>query len=513
MDNVDFFKEVLLALKFELIRYRIAAAVLAVIILFVVLFMGLTWKDQYLSASTVAVEINEKFEPLLRNNANNKKVDHLAEANDLITSAPLVEEAARQLGYIDANTSPEEHAEVTTAIQEGITIDAHPQRKNYLVVAFRSGDPEVAYSTLNTMVNLVVEHQALATRAEELAEYEFYSKQVNIYESRLTQSEASIKEFKLRHQDLDEEAAQERIANLNQAISDFQLKIDETETTVETIKSQLKNESKYLGVQGELYELKNRKYELQQELSTLRRSLQESHPDMVMIKEELGAIDQQVKSITDEYGSHVSTIAGISSKDSNPEELYDELRKNLAESERDLKTQKRTLSTLNNKLEEEYKNLSYVASTQVELAELLRDYDVTKDTHAELLARKENAEIAVASTGSGQGLTYRVVDEPYYPIKPSGLTFLHFLIVAPILAIGAPIGMLLALIMLDPRIRTPNTLMQNDDDDLPLIAVVPHYHSAFSQRLLKKDMLLLSGAFAFGALLYIYIAYIGLSAS
>ncbi len=512
MDNVDFLKEVLIALKFELIRYRMAVAALAVLVLFSVLALGWHWQSMYVSHATLAVEVNKIFQPLLKGKTDNSKIDHLAQATDLITSSAVLEEAARKLGYIDDQSSVEDVGEVISVMKSGIEIQNNKNRKNFLDISFSSADASVSYETLKVLVELVVEHHRLATKAEEQSEYEFYSKQVKIYEERLIQSEDAIREFKLRSKELDEDAAQDRVAKLTQEIQDLKLGIQETETKIDTTRSQLGNESEYLGIQGRLFNLKQQRFTLQNELSSLRMQFQESYPDIVSIKQQLNEIDSQIKSITDEYGAHITTFGIGEQNESNPEVLYDELRRELADSERQLKAQKQRLVSLEGLLEEQYERISVVAANQVELADLLRDYNVTKDTHAELLSRKENAEISVAGTKIGQGLTYRVVNEPSFPLGPSGLTFKHFLIVAPVLAMGAPIGLLLALIILDPRVRTPSNLSQGTLQDFGVLAVIPHYHSMFSHRLLRKDMLILSIAAAVSIMLFVYIAVLGLSA-
>ena len=512
MDNVDFFKEVLLALKFELIRYRVGVVVLAVFLLFGVLMLGLGWQSLFVSRATVAAEVNKSFELVfVRGRQDNKKIDHIAEASDQINSRVLLEEAARELGYIDENSSAEKIGETVSYIAQGISIEKHQSRKNYINISFSSEDSETSFETLTVLVKLLVEHHRLAAKAEEQNEYEFYAKQVKIYEERLIESEAAIKEFKVRSKELDEEDAQKRISLLTSEIQDLDLGVQETETTIIATRKQLGNESAYLGVQARVFNLKRQKAALQTQLSSLRMQFQESYPDIVSIREQLADIEKQTLEITKEFGAHISTISIGDGLETNPEVLYDELRKELAVSERLLQTKRKRLTSLKTLLEEQYERISIVATSQVELADLLRDYNVTKETHAELLTRKENAEISLAGTNVGQGLTYRIVKEASFPLSPSGLTFKHFLLVAPVLAIGAPIGLLLATIILDPRLRTPSNLGQGLLQDYRLLVVIPHYHTAFSQRLVKKDMILLSGVLALGALLYVFIAIIGLS--
>src|SRR5690625_6455478 len=93
----------------------------------------------------------------------------------------------------------------------------------------------------------------------------------------------------------------------------------------------------------------------------------------------------------------------------------------------------------------------------------------------------------------GQGVSYQIQDPARYPTNPSGLQFIHFAVVGPFVGIMAPIGLLFLFVLLDPHFRSARALQHSLPAGIDLMGVIPHYHTPLSERLMRKDMLLLLG--------------------
>jgi hypothetical protein len=92
------------------------------------------------------------------------------------------------------------------------------------------------------------------------------------------------------------------------------------------------------------------------------------------------------------------------------------------------------------------------------LAELTRDYEVNRDIYRDLLRRRENARVSMSLDEGQQGLSLRVYEPAFLPLKPTGLRFLHFMILGLILAVLIPVAYLVARVQLDPRVRSVEQL-------------------------------------------------------
>jgi hypothetical protein len=69
----------------------------------------------------------------------------------------------------------------------------------------------------------------------------------------------------------------------------------------------------------------------------------------------------------------------------------------------------------------------------------------------------------------------------------------------------APLGLIIAYIVLDPRIRLANEL--REQISVPVLAVIPHQRTVFAKRMAKSDVLLLAGVAIVSGSAYLGLAY------
>jgi len=155
-------------------------------------------------------------------------------------------------------------------------------------------------------------------------------------------------------------------------------------------------------------------------------------------------------------------------------------------------------------LNEEYERRKRIAGQQSELSELTRDYDVIKSVYNDMLGRKEKARLSMTLSNEGQGMNYKIQEPPVYPIAPEGLRFLHFVLLGPALGLLASLGLAFVYVLLDDRVRFPADLP--GITPVPVLAVVPHVRTQFTQRLARIDMV---WAILLG--LTIMVSYLGLA--
>lgn len=245
---------------------------------------------------------------------------------------------------------------------------------------------------------------------------------------------------------------------------------------------------------------------LLQQLESLRLSYQESYPDIVSLKAQLAELDSHIKEVKDE---ETVVSSGTDGKLENP--LYEELRKQLSDAEVNKGAQKRRLSSTEKLLEQEYARAQKVAGNQAELSELTRDYDVIREVYEEMLSRKESARLSMTLDIEGQGVSYKIQEPASFPLNPSGLRFIHLALLAPFLGLLLPLTLLIAYIVVDPRFRSANKMLEVLPDDIELLGVIPHYNTPIANRILRKDVrgLLLAGLAA--VLTYVVILVLGIA--
>lgn len=507
MDNIDFIKEIFLALKFELIKYRIAAVAIGVVCMAAILAIGFNWEKQFVSTSTITVE-NESL--LMDRRREQDDVDYLAEATELILSRGLLFEVAKELGHINPGEGIEVQSRVINALRSGIEIQADQDNKNTLHISYSSRDPEVSFNTTRTLTELIVEKQQIQQRQEGESTYGFVSKQVESYKKRLETADLALKEFRAEHIALNEEELQKRIRTVEIEIEDLKTSIKEANSGLEIMRAQLRDEEAQAEVQSQIYAMSRQKYLLSQELNELRRqNYSEEYFEIKNLKADIQQFDNRIKNVAAQYDLTPRIYVGPESEDLNPQLYAEKLRNDINSTKTELRNNEIRLTEKVESLKNLTQNMEVVAGNQAKLAELMRDYKVTKEHYEEMLARKERAELSVAIMNEGRGLSYVVAADASYPLSPAGLTIVHFVLAAPLLAAGLPIGLIIALILLDPRIRTVSVL-KDARNDADLLCVVPHYHTAFSDRVLRKDAISIGVVLGVITIIYIYILAITL---
>lgn len=511
MDNVDFIKEFILSLKYELIKYRTVVVSVAIVILLAVMAVGMSWKVQYVSTATMEIDDSNIIQPLLEGRAEFSRTDRVEEAKQTIVSRQLIESVAYELGYINEESSVQDIEKVIDIIRSSIVVESSGQQRNVFFISYYSNDPSVAFESVKVIVSQLVDYHKLARQAEGEEAYSFIASRADVYKKRLEVAEDNLAKYKSEKLDIDEATVQRKISDLEDEIQELRLVIRENESIVRTTRKQLNNESQFLGARSKLFSKRQQQAALERQLSELRTQFHEEYPVIVSVKQQIADLEKEVQEIAAQEGVNPNVFSGRElSNESNPELLFDNLRTQLADTERSLTAQKDRLNSLVKLLSDQKLKMEVVASNEAELAELRRDYNVTRDIYEETLNTQQNAELSVAITEQGLGLAYVVKEPPTFPLNPSGLTFIHFMLAAPILAMGAPIGMLVALILLDPRVRIASVLRGDEFGDGNLLTVSPHFHSAFSDQIFRKDMLVLTIAGALAVLVYVILAISGL---
>ena len=235
-------------------------------------------------------------------------------------------------------------------------------------------------------------------------------------------------------------------------------------------------------------------------MEQLLLSYQENYPDVVSLRDQLAELDASIEKLQQSNGD----VYGSGDKVENP--LYEELRKQLAEVDVDIRAKKRRMQSLKDLQNEEFARKQRIAASQAELSELTRDYDVTRNVYEEMLRRKEAARMSMTLDIEGQGVSYRIQEPAAFPLKPSGLRFIYFAIVAPILGLLIPLGLVVFYILVDPHLRSSRILQQQLPEDIGLIATIPHFNTPLADRLLRKDIVLIFSISLVAMIAYVAIA-------
>lgn len=496
--DMEYIKETLAALKREFSRFRAVCALVFAVVMIGVICAGMFWPKSYESNALVYIDSANIIEPLLNDRAQASDVDRAEQAEKLLYTRSLLRAAAEQTGLLTPDSPPEDVDRVITVLRNSLTVKA--EGESFFRVTYWNKNPDRSYGVLNAVLQTFIGNRSGARHDESSNAYSFINSQVAQYKKQLDEAERKLQEHKASSPSVTEADVNERISEITTEIQNLRIGIQQTESQIATTKQLLNEEDQYLSAQSEVGALMQRRRTLQDELAQLRLSYRESYPDIISIKGQISDIDATLKAMGADKGYQPATGEGGGA-------LFEDLRSQLSVAEVTLKSQSKRLQSLKDLLAQEKKRADEAAAAEARLAELQRDYNVIVQVYEKLLARQETAKMTVALSSTGSSGNYDIIEEPVYPIEPGGPKFIHFAVAAPVLGLGAPIGLLLALIMADPRIRSTSRLMESAPPELELMAVVPHFDSPAEKRRARAEIAMLAifctiAIIAYGMLVY-----------
>ena len=466
---------------------------------FVVLGVGMTWSSKFETSATIYADNQNILGPLLKDHAEQTRLeDHAKVVKDMLHSPRILRRVAEALYPAELQESADALGRYIGIIRS--RIDVKNLASGYIKLSYSDSTSQGAYEGLNTIVDVFIRSSAEEQRSESREAYLFIDNQVQQYKEQLVLAEERLKNFSAQNFDGRDGDVHASISRIRSQIEELKISIDEDLTTIVSLKKQLTNESEFSSRKAKANIYMERLVKLENRLSALLLTYTEDYPDVVSLRYQ---IEDVRNTMAQEEANSSPTESSEQELVLNP--LYQEIRSRLSQTNTDIEAKRKRLSVLNDLLEQEFERRKRIAARGAEEAELKRDYNVTKKIYEDMLERKEKARLSMTLNVEGQGVTYRVQDPPIPPLSPSGLRFLHFVLAGPILGVFGVLGLVVAFVILDPRIRFPDRLSQIN---APLLAVVPHVATPLSKRIMRKDIALCVLFAAVTMSIYISLAYV-----
>lgn len=454
-----------------------------------VMGLGLIWPPKYVSFATVLVEERNIIEPLMAGTAVATGVrDHARIAREVIFARRNVDELLKYGGWLDQRLSQLELEKI------GQRIEMHTQVSmvgdNLLRVEYYDSDPERAHRLTERMVDIFITQSLAAKEKESERAFAFIDKQVEEYEATVAAAKQRLDEFRAGNRDAwagTKEQVATRIDTLSRTIDQTSLELKEARIRQASLEKQLSGEAGVVASLSREGQLTARVAELQSQLDVLRLSYRDSYPDVVRLRHQIEDLKQAIAEEdkqSDSQGGSSQLEKGVTV---NP--LYQQLRSELSESRAAVDTLSARLEETQAMLDKELQRAQRIQALEPRLAELTRDYEVNRNIYQDLLKRRENARVSMNLDQERQGLTLKVQEPAFRPLQPTGLRFVHFLIIGLPLGVLLPLGLVYGVQQVDPRVRFKSTIV--GDLNLPLLASLPHFPSPWERRLVRLHLYVL----------------------
>lgn len=413
------------------------------------------------SLTGVGKEIGN-LEPLV------EKSSPLATEAQVVRSNPIIGNALKILNWQD---------------KEGISVKKKDFLNNLDVIEIRGTDilkisythtnPEKAAAAVNTVMDVYLNNNILAHRAQAASARMFIEKQLPKAELKVNRAEQLLRQFKEKHQivDLKQEAnaAVTILSNLQQQREGLKTQIANNKAEIAELYNKLQVApqqavtatilSQSPGVQEVLKEVQ----QTQSELAIEQTRFQQINPRVINLKEKLTSLNQLLQErITQAVGEQPRTNI----KSLQQGELQQDLTKELVVQQRKRQGLTQQLATVNQTIAAYQQRSRLLPQLEKEQRELDRHVEASQTTYSQLL--QKIGEIRVAENQNvGNARIISLAEVPDNPTSAIKLAYLSGILLA-IMAAGATIY------ILEVRDQSIKTVEQAKETfKYTLLAVIP----------------------------------------
>jgi polysaccharide chain length determinant protein (PEP-CTERM system associated) len=341
------------------------------------------------------------------------------------------------------------------------TIKIQLQSRNLFTVSYEDTDPALAESVVSNLLSLFMEATSRDTRSDTDSAQRFLQSEIDRLETVLREDERKKAEFESRYYDLlpnddgvsQVQRARADVARITQDLTDALAERDDLVKQRDALPRF--DPAPAVAIPAKGYGLSTepeiRLAQLRAQLNIAQATMTDLHPVVIALKHQIALAAAKVKKLT-----VAKTAAPTPAQIENP--VYRDLTVRLADKEEQVASLRRRLVSAEedrDRFEDEARKAPSVAADFINLD---RDYEITKKSYEDLLARRESAEIGDHAERTGDEVTVRTIDPPEVPVLPAGPNRALFLSLAFVASLGAGIGVAFVLCQLDSSFSSTTAL-------------------------------------------------------
>ena len=334
--------------------------------------------------------------------------------------------------------APEELVEL---IRNNITIEptgkgTETKDLNSFKISFTGHDPHLAQEVTSKLTTLFIQENLTSREEQSTGTTNFLDDQLQIAAADLKQQESRLRDFKMHYLGELPEQQQGNLAilgGLHAQLQNTMTSINrarQQQVYLESLLSQYRDlaaagvpapgavvVSPSETIKAELARLKN-------ERADLLARYTDKYPDVVKIDEQIKEAEAMLAASMKGSEPTKGETIKESAKSANPPErdatttaqLKSQLEANRLEIQDAITEQKQ----IESRIAEYQSRLNMTPVREEQLADILRDYDLSKKNYDDLLGKKTQSELATSLEIRQQGAQFRIIDPPSLPMKPSG---------------------------------------------------------------------------------------------
>lgn len=398
--------------------------------------------NKFEASARIYVDTQSILKPLMSGLAVQPNVEQqIVMLSRTLISRPNVEKLIR-MADLDHDNAPKEAREaLVDRLVKSIEIKSSMQmlpRDNLYTIVYRDQDPEKAIRVVQAMVSIFVESSQGDSRRDTDSARKFIDEQIRLYEQKLETAENRLKEFKMRHLDMQAEGGKSianRLADLGEELNKARLDLRAAENSRDALKRQILGGDSTPGVDSVVAgsivvpEIDGRIELQQRNLDNLLQRYTEEHPDVLATRRLIKELEEQRR---EEVGARRKMgITNPGAISNNP--VYQQLKIAQAAAEANVASLRTRMEDYESRLHQMRDLMKIAPQVEAESSQLNRDYDINKKNYEALVARRESANIS-GDLDSIAGLAdFRLIDPPRVtpqPVAPNRMLLLSLALFA-----------------------------------------------------------------------------------
>ncbi len=454
-------------------RYRWAALMITCIIALTGWAIIYMMPNKYTSSAVVHVDTSSIMKPLLKGLSVDSKVDEGLNimSRVLLSRKNLLDVILHTDINTEANTS-EEQDELVRDLGRSIVLKSGGKRSSIYELSYEGESPKLAYQVVSKLLNTLIENTLNSSRTDTASAQQFLDGQIEEYETRLTDAEQKLAEFKRTNVGFmpDEKGGYyRRLQGEERELSNIRSNLRLAKRKYTSMLRQLEGEAPLLSNNSYVAPKVQKLRQYREELEQLLTQYREQHPDVMALK---SLIAETVESIA--RGNTTEQYRGVGAGDSaefNP--VYQELKADSNRASIEVETLNIKLMEQGNIVKELKQAVNVLPGVEAKLAKLNRDYEITRERYLSFVERRESARLAQAVGQSGNNVKFHIIDAPREPTRPSS-PYRSFLLTA-VFAFALLSGLAWAFFkyLVQPTFIGSNQV--NEKLDLPVLGSVGLY--------------------------------------
>lgn len=398
--------------------------------------------DKYEATARIYVDTQSILKPLMVGLAVQPNYEQqIVMLSRTLITRPNVEEIIRMADLDLGTKSRAAYDEQVDEILKQLEIKSTSRDGNIYTLSYRNPKPESAKKVIEAAVAIFIGSSLGGKRTDAHSAIKFIDDQIKIYEKKLEEAEARLKEFKIRNVEIQlfDGRATEQLPEVMNQLNTARLALREAEQSRDVLRQQLLNGQSVSSPRGgddvvpAIPEIDGRLESMKRTLDTLLQRYTEEHPDVVGARRVIRELeDQRTREIAARMAASSKVVPA---KAANP--VLERLSIALAESEANVASLRARVGEYEMRAGRLKANMKTMPLIEAEFAQLNRDYDIQKKSYEQLVTRRESASLSDSLGTAGGGAEFRQIEPPRVnpkPVAPNRLVLLPAALVMSLIA-------------------------------------------------------------------------------